>query len=134
MNFIFTMTDKVLILNELKKFYNFKKELDFANFLEIKPQTLSSWYKRNTFDIELIFAKCKEINADWLFTGKGEMLRIETGKMKSEEIDIDSKKILLDMNEKVDFIYKHIAIDVARKELESLQEEINKAKAAKKEQ
>lgn len=67
--------DKTLILNKLKNHYSFKKDSDFARFLEIKPQTLASWYSRNTFDIELLYSKCVEINPDWLLSGKGEMLR-----------------------------------------------------------
>jgi len=69
------MIDKALILNNLQNYLNFKKDVDFAEFLGIKPQTLFSWKKRNTFDVDLIYAKCNEISADWLLTGKGEMLR-----------------------------------------------------------
>lgn len=67
--------DKSLILNEIKKHLGYKKDADFARFLGISPQTLSSWYTRNTFDIELLYAKCVDINAHWLLTGKGPMLR-----------------------------------------------------------
>ncbi|MFS1522109.1 S24 family peptidase [Flavobacterium covae] len=67
--------DKVFILNSLKNHMSFKKDIDFANFLGIKPTTLSSWYSRNTFDIELLYAKCNDISADWLISGKGEMLK-----------------------------------------------------------
>jgi len=67
--------DKSLVLNELKKHFNFKKELEFAVFLGIKPQTLASWHSRNVFDIEILYKKCNGISPDWLLTGKGEMLR-----------------------------------------------------------
>ena len=67
--------DKALILSKIKSHYNFEKDADFARFLEIKPQTLSSWYSRNTFDIELLYSKCVEINPEWLLTGEGEMLK-----------------------------------------------------------
>ncbi len=66
-----TKIDKSLILNKIKDSYFFKKDTDFANFLGIKRQTLSSWHSRNTFDIELLYAKCVNINADFLITGKG---------------------------------------------------------------
>ena len=52
----------------------------FANILGVTPQTISSWLKRNTFDIELIFAKCDNINASWLLSGEGNMLRSESEK------------------------------------------------------
>lgn len=64
-------TDKTLILNKIKDSYFFKKDTDFAKFLGLKPQTLSSWYSRGTFDIELLYSKCVDINADFLITGKG---------------------------------------------------------------
>ncbi|OXE99992.1 bacteriophage CI repressor-like protein [Flavobacterium araucananum] len=67
--------DKSLILNKLKNHYSFKKDSDFARFLEIKPQTLASWYSRGTFDIDILYAKCNNISADFLLTGNGEMFR-----------------------------------------------------------
>jgi repressor LexA len=78
--------DKSKILRDLKTHYGFKSDTDFAGFLEIKPQTLSSWYTRNTFDIDLLYAKCVNIDANYLLTGSGsiekrnvnEMLPIET--------------------------------------------------------
>lgn len=67
--------DKSLILNEIKKHFGYKKDADFARYLGISPQTLSSWYTRNTFDIELLYAKCRDIEAHYLLTGEGPMLR-----------------------------------------------------------
>lgn len=46
----------------------------FASILGIKPQTINSWIARNSFDAELIYAKCVNVSADWLMTGRGEML------------------------------------------------------------
>jgi len=67
--------DKGMILSEIKSHYRLKTDADFARFLEIKPQTLASWYTRNSFDIELLYAKCVDINSDWLLSGTGAMLR-----------------------------------------------------------
>lgn len=49
--------------------------MQFADKLGVKPQTVSSWITRNTFDIDLIYAKCSDINANWLLTGEGDMLK-----------------------------------------------------------
>ena len=46
----------------------------FARKLGISPQCLATWLSRNTFDIELIFAKCDHLNPAWLFTGEVTML------------------------------------------------------------
>lgn len=47
----------------------------FANILGISPQGLSTWIKRDSFDIELVFSKCEGLSAQWLLTGCGEMLK-----------------------------------------------------------
>ena len=82
--------DKALILSKIKSHYNFEKDADFARFLEIKPQTLSSWYSRNTFDIELLYSKCVEINPEWLLTGEGEMLKSDNNTPAVAEPQIPS--------------------------------------------
>lgn len=46
----------------------------FAKHLGVSPQTISAWIARNTFDSELIYAKCRYINPSWLLTGQGNML------------------------------------------------------------
>lgn len=66
-----TEINKSLILNELKAYYGFSSDSDFADFLGIKRQTLSSWHSRNTFDIELLYAKCVNVDGNFLLTGQG---------------------------------------------------------------
>jgi phage repressor protein C with HTH and peptisase S24 domain len=68
-----TEINKSLILNALKAHYGFTSDSDFAEFLGIKRQTLSSWHNRNTFDIDLLYAKCVNIDGNFLLTGKGEI-------------------------------------------------------------
>lgn len=70
-----TLGAKALRLKEVKAYYKLKSERKFADHLGIPPTTLSSWYKRNMFDADIIFAKCGQINLDWLLTGEGDMLR-----------------------------------------------------------
>jgi len=83
-----------LILNDLKLHYNFKSNTDFAKFLGIAPQTLSSWYSRCSVDYELLYAKCVGIDANWLLTGAGAMLREE----KKEEIISENTISVVDNN------------------------------------
>lgn len=68
------MNKKDMILALIEHYSNGNKT-QFANLLGITPQGLSTWIKRESFDIELIFAKCEDISADWLLTGRGEMLK-----------------------------------------------------------
>jgi phage repressor protein C with HTH and peptisase S24 domain len=68
--------DKSLILKEIKKYYNFKTDSEFADFLGIKQNTLSNWSTRNSIDYDRVISKCDEIDANWLITGKGSMLKV----------------------------------------------------------
>lgn len=52
-----------------------------ARILDISPQAISTWLARNTFDHELIYSKCENINPDWLLTGRGSMLKEETASL-----------------------------------------------------
>ncbi|WP_374173908.1 helix-turn-helix domain-containing protein [Flavobacterium tructae] len=91
--------DKTLILNKLKNHYSFKKDSDFARFLEIKPQTLASWYSRSTFDLNILYAKCNNISADFLITGEGEMFRgIELPTENAENL-VDKLRLLEEQNQ-----------------------------------
>lgn len=77
--------NKSLILNDIKTHLGFKTDTDFADFLGIKQNTLSNWKSRNTIDYELIITKCDDINANWLLTGEGEMLKKNMLLMKTGE-------------------------------------------------
>ena len=48
---------------------------DFAEMLEINPTTLQMWYKNNRYDTETLLLKVKNLNLEWLLTGKGDMLQ-----------------------------------------------------------
>ncbi|MGJ1419957.1 helix-turn-helix domain-containing protein [Sphingobacterium spiritivorum] len=82
-----TKVNKSLILNKIKLHYNFKSDAEFARFLEIKPNSLANWYSRNTMDYERVFSKCEDIDANWLLSGEGEMLR-EYGRNVTNEYKI----------------------------------------------
>ena len=45
-----------------------------ASKLGVADSTISTWLKRDTYDLELIFAKCENISAEWLITGEGDMI------------------------------------------------------------
>ena len=67
--------DKSKIIREIKLYLGFKNDTELADFLGIKQNTLSTWKSRNTMDYDLVISKCEEINANWLLTGEGEMLK-----------------------------------------------------------
>lgn len=80
-----TEINKSLILNELKAYYGFSSDTDFADFLGISRQTLSSWYARNTFNIELLYAKCVNVDGNFLLTGKGQIEKRNVNDMSQFE-------------------------------------------------
>lgn len=67
--------DKSQMVNELIAHYSNGNKSQFASLLGIRPQTINSWISRDTFDTELIYAKCVDVSADWLLTGEGDMLK-----------------------------------------------------------
>lgn len=67
--------DKTSMLENLIAYYTDGNKAQFAVLLGVKPQTISAWISRNTFDAELIYTHCKGVSADWLLSGEGDMLR-----------------------------------------------------------
>lgn len=67
--------NKSKIIREIKLHLGFKNDTELADFLGIKQNTLSTWKSRNTMDYDLVISKCDFIDANWLLTGEGEMLK-----------------------------------------------------------
>ena len=70
--------DKKEILERIKAFYKLKSDAKLASFLGIPPTTLASWYSRNTFNLDLIYEKCVDIDLKWLLTGEEVILKNES--------------------------------------------------------
>lgn len=62
--------DKNAVLDRIKDFYSLEKRADLARFLGIAPNTLTNWYMRDTFDLDIIYTKCVDIDYNWLFSGE----------------------------------------------------------------
>ena len=77
--------DKSKIIREIKLHLGFKNDTELADFLGIKQNTLSTWKSRNTMDYDLIISKCDFIDANWLLTGEGKMLKSETTKTETSK-------------------------------------------------
>lgn len=67
--------------------YSDGKPTVFAKYIGVAPSTISSWLSRETFDYELLFAKCEEISPSWLLTGEGEMLKSATRPSQAQPSD-----------------------------------------------
>ena len=110
--------DKSLILKELIEQYSGGKNADFAEKLGIKPQTISSWMARNTFDIELIYAKCEDLDANWLLTGEGSMYR-SSAPPSAASPPPDQSEVIRLLKEKVED--QQEIINLLKDKIESLQ-------------
>lgn len=97
--------NKALILNDIRFHYKFKNNAEFARFLEITPQNLSNWYKRNTFDIEKIYTKCEGINPAWLLTGKGSMF-LNAAEAEKDQGNMEDLRKLLASKDKIIALYE----------------------------
>lgn len=90
--------DKKSIIDALVDHYSNGNQAQFAAKLCVSPQTISTWKARNTFDVDLIYAKCEYISGDWLLTGEGPMLKTELNS-ESEIIPISDGGIKQDISE-----------------------------------
>ena len=68
-----------------------------ARVLNISPQAISTWLSRGTFDQELIYAKCENINPDWLLTGRGSMLKSEGMPLMGDK-EAEKEEVLPEVN------------------------------------
>lgn len=75
--------DKPLVLDRIKEYYKLKGNAELARFLGVAPNTITNWYGRKTFDIDVIYTKCVDIDMNWLLTGEGNMLRTESERKKT---------------------------------------------------
>ena len=62
-------------LEALIAHYSDGKPTRFAKLIGVAPSTISTWLARDTFDYDLLFAKCEKISPGWLLTGNGPMLK-----------------------------------------------------------
>ena len=107
-------------LDALISHYSNGVDADFARKIGITPQGLSSWKSRNTFDVELLYAKCEHASPAWLLTGRGDMLLTQAVDPQATHRGADKKEIerlkkLLDEKEKELTKYKKQVDDLKKK-------------------
>ncbi|RKE02345.1 LexA family transcriptional regulator [Marinifilum flexuosum] len=76
------------IIERLKSAYQLDTDSVLAEFLGVKRNTISSWKSRNTINYDLIFAKCDDLNLNWLITGEGQPFKKNSYKEPSESVDL----------------------------------------------
>lgn len=80
-------------LEAIIKHYSDGKPSVFAKLIGVAPSTISSWLSRDTLDYDLLFAKCENISSEWLLTGRGEMINIQTSTFNNKTTQKESTGI-----------------------------------------
>lgn len=65
------------IVKRAKTAMGFKTDSELAAYLGISRSTLCNWSARNSIDFPLLLEKLKEVDYNWLLTGKGTSTRHE---------------------------------------------------------
>lgn len=61
------------IIERIKEAYRLETDAEVADFLGIKPSTLSMQKNRGRLNLQRIIEKCDDLNKNWLLDGEGEM-------------------------------------------------------------
>lgn len=84
--------EKKDILETLVNYYCDGNKANFAKMIDITPQLLSNWIKRNTLDFEQVYSRCPGLSGDWLLSGgEGEMIRNNS---QNDNKQNDNKELL----------------------------------------
>lgn len=75
------------ILKRIKSILGFKTDIELSSYLEVTPQSISKWKKRESLDYELLINKLPDdIDLNWLFRGKNiDVIEIPISKMQNVE-------------------------------------------------
>ncbi len=65
---LFNVSD---IVGRAKRVLNLKTDAALASYLGVSRSTLSNWIARNSIDFPLLLESLKEVDYNWLLTGKG---------------------------------------------------------------
>lgn len=111
------------MLDQIKIQFEFKKDAELADFLEITRQTLFNWKSRNSFDAELLYSKCPDLNPAWLLTGDGPMLQKDSADSIIKETDPEV------LREKLINLQNHLdALEKANNALEDANDSLKETK------
>ncbi|MGL4582498.1 MAG: LexA family transcriptional regulator [Flavobacterium sp.] len=80
------------VIKKLKQLLGIKTDLELANILEVKPNTVSSWKSRETLQYEKIMNLCKEHKIDLnelFFSNTHKVFNTDLQKRKVKMISVD---------------------------------------------
>ena len=65
------VVDVEAIIARIKEVKGFASNQQVAEFLGVSKATVSNWVARNSIDFPLVIEKLKEVDLNWLLTGRG---------------------------------------------------------------
>lgn len=107
------------ILERIKEAYHLETDAEVADFLEIKPSTLSMQKNRGRLDLKRIIEKCSDLNKNWLLEGEGKK-RLTNGIPQGVPIpvyksfDVKNSELNFDNSSKVGKIYTDFSSDLEK--------------------
>lgn len=114
--------DKPMILDRIKEHYSLKNNADLARFLGVAPNTITNWYGRKTFDLDIIYTKCVGVDFNWLLTGEGSMLREDEVQQPIQPTSATSDAVSLRLMDRLE--EKDSKIDQLQSELRTMEKEL----------
>lgn len=87
--------EKGKILDKIVDFYTRGNYRQFADTIGVKYSTVTAWKYRNSFDVDIISAKCKEINYQFILTGEEPMLKTGLSNNNADKITQATNELLL---------------------------------------
>lgn len=60
-----------IIIERIKEAYHLETDAEVADFLDIKPSTLSMQKNRGRLNLQKVIEKCSDVNKNWLLDGIG---------------------------------------------------------------
>lgn len=98
------------ILETLINHYCEGNKAKFAGMIGVKPQLISNWIKRNTFDYEQVYAGCPNLSGDFLLSGQGNVYRSKQNDNMQDESELLSLcKSLVENYQQRDNVIKQLA-------------------------
>ena len=82
------------MLEQIKEYYGFESQAEFARKIGVSTQVLNSWYTRECFNIELLAVKFPELSGDWLLRGERPMLKKDKAEMTVPATTMDVQSAL----------------------------------------
>ena len=82
--------DRRQIINMIAEHYNITRNIDFAKFFDMLPQSAQAW-RNGRYDVYEVYRRCPDIHPEWLLSlGKvGPMLRPEAESEQKDDTPLD---------------------------------------------